>query len=157
MFPQIVRMTNLRNLCRFGRVADRAGIGLFALRGFSRLGRDFAFVPYMLGIAVFVRIVGHSAALCGAFVPVMRLIPGPFGGPGVFGFGKAEPIDVCNIGLAGVVFEVEIDIVHALGGFCQITAEFHIIAPVVSSFRARQRCNLLAVQTVQTDMDLTTA
>ena len=97
----------------------------------------------------------------GARMPVMGFILAPFSGPAVLvrrrSFCEAEPIDVCNIGLAGVVFEVEIDIVHTLGDLGQLTAKFHIVAPVASGRRASQCRDLLAVQAAKADMNLAAA
>ena len=158
---QMMRMAKLRDLLGLRRTAYSAGEFLFALFSLGRELSDSAFAPYVLGIAVFARIVGHSAALCGAFVPVVRFILAPFTGPAVLvrrrRFCEAEPIDVCNIGLAGVVFEVEIDIVHTLGDLGQLTAKFHIVAPVASGRRASQCRDLLAVQAAKTDMNLAAA
>ena len=140
--------------------AFRAGEGLLTLFGFGRGLGDLTFAPYVLGIAAFVRIVGHSAAFCGAFMPMMRFIMRPFRRPDMLmrrRFCEAEPIDVCNIGLAGVVFEVEIDIVHTLGDLGQLTAKFHIVAPVASGRRASQCRDLLAVQAAKADMNLAAA
>ena len=79
---QMMRMAKLRDLLGLRRTAD-AGEGLLTLFGFGRGLSDSAFAPYVLGIAVFARIVGHSAALCGAFVPMMRFIMRPFRRPAV--------------------------------------------------------------------------
>ena len=155
-----LRLARLRDLHGLGRTAYSAGEFLFALFGFGRGLGDSAFVPYVLGIAVFVRIVGHSAAFCGAFMPMMRFIMRPFRRPDMLmrrSFCEAEPIDVCNIGLAGGVFKVEIDVVHALGDLGQLITKFHIVFPVFSGRRASQCRDLLAVQAAKTDMNLAAA
>ena len=157
---QMMCVAKLRDFLDPDCAAFRAGEGLLTLFGFGRGLGDSAFAPYVLGVAAFVRIVGHSAALCGAFVPVVRFIMRPFRRPDMLmrrRFCEAEPIDVCNIGLAGVVFEVEIDIVHTLGDLGQLTAKFHIVAPVASGRRASQCRDLLAVQAAKADMNLAAA
>ena len=64
---------NYRKLLGFGRRADRAGVGFFALFGVGRLFCNFAVVP---GVSGFVRNL-VALALAYAFVPMLGLVVGP--------------------------------------------------------------------------------